>query len=119
MFWLLALFLSPAFAAAPVPGNVAATNFQPAIVGAVTISSQTVASSSVRIFAPNGKRKRVECWTLCANTADVHISWGASALTTDAPLEACSYWSTELVISTRSLNAIAASGSQVIRCLEY
>jgi hypothetical protein len=118
MLWSLVLLASQALAA-PVPGNVLSTNFQPAVVGPVSVSSQTVGSGSVRIFAPNGRRKKIECWTLCSNTDNILISWGTPAVSTDVPLEQCAYWSTDIVVSTRSLNAISASGDQVIRCLEY
>lgn len=89
-------------------------------VGSVTISSRTVTNTlSQVILSTAANRTALECWAQCSNTDSIALEWGAVATSSSSiTLEQCSYWSPP-VVSTRSLNGISFTGSQVVRCVSY
>ena len=88
----------------------------------VTKSSVTATTTSTQLLAADATRKGVECTSLCTNTdyAFLNINIASAATTSDYPISPCSSWSPpDGLVITGAIQVIAASGSQVVRCVSY
>lgn len=94
---------------------------QPYAVATQTVSSQTVTTASVQIFAADAARRTYTVTSLPTNTDYVYCRWGAgSAVTTDAlVLSPGSNLTPSLAVETLALSCISASGSQVVRGISW
>lgn len=97
-----------------IPSLVTSANVTKANVSATGTSAQLVAAAATRTG--------IECSALCTNTDYVflNINSASAATTTDYPMSPCSSWVPPSgMVPVGAIQVIAASGTQVVRCVSY
>jgi len=89
-------------------------------VGAPALIKVTATGVSATLSAANAARVGIECDTDCSNTDDIYIGFGGAATANGKVMKPCSSWNPPSGYRfTALITVISASGSQVIRCIEY